>query len=112
MPTARDRPPRVATRSRARRPGRLVHLRWDSTEELLLLPWPPTGLADGFGREGRPTAQSRGFTPMERVGSPAHISTRRCRLARPWWARTSSRREFTVRGPGSQVQVKARFLSD
>src|SRR3954464_5121859 len=45
-------------------------IRW-----LSVLPWPPTGLADGFGRGNRPTLSElgpgRGLTPMVRNGSPA-----------------------------------------
>src|SRR5256885_10755379 len=45
-------------------------IRW-----LSVLPWPPTGLADRFGRGKRPTVPELGpgreLTPMVRNGSPA-----------------------------------------
>src|SRR5690606_37615384 len=55
-----------------------------------LLPRPPTGLADGFGREGRPTAITRGLTPggvvvprLPPVAGCDLVMTQRCRPGPP-----------------------------
>src|SRR5262249_45183429 len=56
-----DQDPEGTGTSRPR--GMLSHWR------IAPLPWPPTGLADGFGLGSRPTARERGFTPVH-GGSP------------------------------------------
>ncbi len=70
---------------------------WDCRGDLgvgghnILLPVPLTGLADGFGREDRPTTEGlRGFTPLT-LGSPVRDDHDSAGLPRPVWRREVDR---------------------